>query len=131
LTQKAIGGITRSFGGPAGKPVELWIGDGVRTRDVTDLIVHFHGAAWLPEQAVASLGKNYTAAVLNLGTGSGAYDRAFSDPTVFASLLAAVTREVSSASGRPTRIGRITLVGFSAGHGSVRDIIPEQPPFPR
>lgn len=131
LTQKPIGGIARSFAGPAGKPVEIWIGGSVHSRDVANLVVHFHGAAWLPEQAVASLGNNYVAAVLNLGTGSGAYDRAFSDPAVFDSLLAQVTREASSAAGRAIRIGRITLVGFSAGHGAIRAILREPRHFAR
>ena len=73
LGPKELGGTTRSFTGPAGKPAELWIPDDVKARDAFDLVVHFHGAAWLPEQAVAAQ-RNTVAAVLNLGVGSGAYD---------------------------------------------------------
>jgi hypothetical protein len=97
-----------------------------RGRSVVDLVVHFHGAAWLPHQAVSLLGGHAAAAaVVNLGAGSGAYHRAFTDPTIFDSLLAAVTRELSEAGGRAARVGRVVLVGFSAGHGAVRVILRE------
>ncbi len=115
----------RSFTGPAGRPVELLVSDRARTRDVFDLVIHFHGAAWLPEQAVAGLGRNTVTAVVNLGAGALAYDRAFADPTAFDSLLAGVAREVSAAIGKATRVARVTLVGFSAGHGAVRAILRE------
>jgi len=109
----------------AGVPVELFVPDRARARDGVDLVVHFHGAAWLPEQAVAGLGGNTVAAVVNLGVGSGSYDRAFADPTALDSLLTGVTREISAAIGRAAHVGRITLVGFSAGHGAVRAILRE------
>lgn len=132
LTQRELAGTVRSFGGPAAKPVEVFVPDAVRTRDVFDLVVHFHGAAWLPEQAVAELGDHSTvAAVVNVGTGSGVYDRGFADPTVFDSLLASVAREVTAATGKTARVGRVTLVGFSAGHGAVRAILREPRHFAR
>src|SRR5688500_3197043 len=76
LVQKEVGGLRRSFTGPAGRSFEILLPDSARTRAVIDLVVHFHGAAWLPEQAVAQLGTQ-AVVVVNLGTGSGAYDRAF------------------------------------------------------
>lgn len=129
LAPKALGGVTRSFVGPAGKPVEILVPDQARTRDVVDLVVHFHGTAWLPEQAIVGLHNHPVAAVVNLGTGSGTYDRAFADPAVFDSLLASVVREVSTVTGKPARVGRVTLVGFSAGHGAIRAILRERRHF--
>ena len=131
LAPMELRGVTRSFAGPAGKPVELFVPDGARTSDMVDLVVHFLGAAWLPEQAVAHLGGHTVAAVVNLGAGSGVYHRAFADPAAFDSLLAGVAREVSTAIGRTARIGRVTLVGFSAGHGAVRAILHEPRHFAR
>lgn len=131
LTPRELGGTVLSFVGPAGRPVELYVPDGARTRDVVDLVVHFHGAAWLPEQAVAQLDGHTVAAVVNLGAGSGAYDRAFSDPMAFDSLLAGVALEVSETIRRAARIGRVTLVGFSAGHGAVRALLREPRHFAR
>jgi hypothetical protein len=60
---------------------------------------------------------------VNIAPGSGAYDRAFSDPAVYDSLLAAVGRALSATSGKPARVNRVTLVGFSAGHGAIRAIL--------
>jgi hypothetical protein len=131
LSPKELKGSTRSFAGPAGKPVELFVPEGARTRDVVDLVVHFHGVAWLPQQAVAALGDQTVAAVVNLGAGSGTYDRAFADPSTFDSLLAGVAHEVSAVSQRAARVGRVTLVGFSAGHGAVRAILREPRHFAR
>jgi len=131
LTQRTLTGTMRTFAGPAAKPVELFVPDRAQKRDVVDLVIHFHGSAWLPQQAVADLGNNTVAAVVNLGVGSGAYDRAFSDPTAFDSLMAGVAREVSAVAGHTARVGRVTLVGFSAGHGAVRAILREPRHFAR
>jgi hypothetical protein len=125
LAPKELDGVTRSFAGPMAKPVELFVPANARNGDVVGLVVHFHGAAWLPHQAAAGLGTPSAAAVVNLGTGSGVYDRAFADPSVFDSLVAGVTREASSAVGKPVRAGHVTLVGFSAGHGAIRAILRE------
>jgi len=131
LTQKELGGISRSFPGVAGKPVDIWIPDRARKKGTVDLVIHFLGAAWLPEQAVSNLKSNTAAAVVNLGAGSGTYHRAFQDPSVFDSLMQGITREVSAATGMNTRIGRVTLVGFSAGHGAIRAILREPRHFAR
>ncbi|HLA89196.1 MAG TPA: hypothetical protein VJL28_02045 [Gemmatimonadaceae bacterium] len=125
LAPREVGGVVRSFVGPAGSPVELLVPNRVRTRDLVDLVVHFHGAAWLAEQAVAGVGDHTVTAVVNLGAGSGVYQRAFAEPAAFDSLLAGVTREVSAVIGRAAQTGRVTLVAFSAGHGAVRTILRE------
>jgi hypothetical protein len=125
LAPRQLRGSTRSFVGPAAKAVDLFVPDDARTRDTVDLVVHFHGAAWLPHQAVAGLGGRTVAVVVNLGAGSGTYHRAFADPMAFDSLLDGVAREVSAAIGKATRFGSLTLVGFSAGHGAVRAILRE------
>ena len=131
LTPMELGGALRSFVGPGGRPVEVFLPQRAGMRGAVDLVVHFHGAAWLPQQAVAKLAVHAAAAVVNLGAGSGAYHRAFSDPEAFDSLLAAVTRELSAANTGSERIGRVTLVGFSAGHGAVRAILREPRHFAR
>jgi hypothetical protein len=131
LTQRALPGEARSFIGPDGKPVDLWLPDAARRRPDVDLVIHFHGAAWLPEQAVAALDDHTAAVVVNLGVGSGAYQRAFADPAAFDSLLAGATREMSAVTGKAVRIGHLTLVGYSAGHGAVRAILREPRHFAR
>ena len=125
LVQRPLKGTMRSFAGPAGKPVELFVPDDARSRDAFDLVVHFHGAGWLPALAASSYGRRTVAATLNLGSGSGVYGRAFTDPSVFDSLTASITREVAAVTGRRARIDHLTLVGFSAGHGAIRAILRE------
>ena len=131
LTRRELGGTTRSFPGPADKPVEVWIPDAARARDSVDVVIHFLGAAWLPEQAIAEAAPAAVAVVLNLGAGSGIYDRSFRDPAAFDSLLASVQREVSTTNTRPVQLGHVTLSAFSAGHGAVRAILGEPRHFAR
>jgi hypothetical protein len=125
LTQAEFDGATRSFNGPAGKPVELFVTKAALAGDVVDLVIHFHGAGWVAAQSVAPLPRPTVAVAVNLGAGSGAYHRAFTDPAVFDSLLDGITREVARARTKPARLGRVVLVGFSAGHGAVRVILRE------
>ena len=125
LTETALEGVRRSFQGPGGRPVELLVPERARAGDSIDVVMHFHGAAWLPHLSVARQTHPAVSVVVNLGAGSGTYHRAFADPVVFDSLLAGVTREVSAATGRVARLGRLTLVGFSAGHGAIRAILRE------
>lgn len=131
LTQHAFDGATRSFNGPAGKPVDVFIPRRVRGDGPIDLVIHFLGPSWLPAQAIEALRAPTVVAVVNLGAGSGAYQRPFTDPAAFDSLLAAVQREVATVTTRTPRIGRVALVGFSAGHGAVRIILREPRHFAR
>jgi len=121
-------GAIRSFVGPGGRPVELLVPDGAPRREVVDVVIHFHGAAWLPQQA--SDGRAVVA-VVNLGAGSGVYHRAYAEPEAFDSLLASVAAEVSAVAGRAVRTRRVTLTAFSAGHGAVRVILREPRHFAR
>ena len=129
LVQRDLAGEARQFGGPGGRPVELRIPR--RTDRSVDLVVHFHGAAWLAQQAVERAHPRAVSAVLNLGSGSGAYHRPFADPSAFDSLLAGITREVAAVRGAPVSVGGITLSGWSAGHGAIRAILLEPRHFAR
>ena len=125
LAPQDVRGVRRSFQGPGGRPVEVLVPERAGARDSLDVVIHFHGAAWLPHLAVARQSDPSISVVVNLGAGSGAYHRAFADPIVFDSLMAGVTREASSAMGKRARVDRLTLVGFSAGHGAIRAILRE------
>jgi hypothetical protein len=129
LAPASLDGGTRRVTGPGGRPVDLWISGkaeaALRRNGRVDVVVHFHGAAWLPQQAVAELGAPAVAAVVNLGSGSGIYDRTYRDPAAFDSLLAVVTRAAAEGTTRPVRIRRLTLTAYSSGHGAVRAILRE------
>jgi hypothetical protein len=80
------------------------------------LFVHFHGATWLPEVAAARHGKTAVLSV-HLGSGSGAYTKAFADPQRFGKLLT----EAESVAG--VTFEPLTLTAWSAGYGAVRAIL--------
>lgn len=121
--------MRRSFTGPLEKPVQLYAPSVAARAKVLRLVIHFHGASFIPEVAVSRLGNGYVIATVNLGAGSGVYDRTLSEPAVFDSLVARVARETSSALNREVTFAQVTLSGFSAGHGAVRAILRDERHF--
>jgi hypothetical protein len=87
----------------------------------TPLIIHFHGAPWLPECAAATLGEAGVVAV-QLGSGSSAYAKPFAEqPQLFRQLL----EETARVSER--QWGPVILSGWSAGYGAIREILRQTP----
>lgn len=123
LVERPLDGVMRSFTGPAERAASLFVPGSVRTHDTLPLVIHFHGAAWLPHQAVAALPFPAVSVAINLGSGSSAYGRPFADAAAFDSLLGTVRRELVTATGRRITLGPITLTSFSAGYGAVRAIL--------
>jgi hypothetical protein len=121
---RELAGITRTFTGPLDKPVEVFVPKGTKHADALNLVVYFHGSPFVPEYAVSKLGRDHIVAVVSLAPGSGVYDRTFSDPAVYDSLLSRIGREAGAAMRAPDVTFRtVTLVGFSAGYGAVRAIL--------
>ena len=131
LTQAEFRGMKRSFDGPGGRPVEVFVPRSVNGEKPVVVVIHFLGASWIPAQAVAALHAPAIAAVVNLGAGSGAYQRPFTDPAAFDSLLAGISSAFIAVTGKPLRTAKLVLVGFSAGHGAVRAILREPRHFAR
>lgn len=126
---RELPGTKRTFTGPLNKPVELFVTAKTSGKKPIALVIHFLGAPFVPELAVSKLGANHAVAVVSIGSGSGIYDRTFSDPAAYDSLLAAIKREASAALGTPIVLGTITLSGFSAGHGAIRAILRDSTHF--
>lgn len=82
------------------------------------LLVFFHAPAWLVESAARENGMAAISA--SLGAGSGTYERPFLDAGRFAALLAEAERKAK------LRFGAVTLGGWSAGGGAVRQIIKDE-----
>lgn len=123
LREAMPSGRTVTFEGPGARPVSVHVLPGAMRRETVDVVVHFLGAAWLAHGAVASLGDSAVSVAVNLGAGSGTYHRPFAEAAAFDSLLAGVARAVRGVTGREARLGRVTLSGFSAGHGAIRAIL--------
>ena len=129
IEPRDLAGTKRTFDGPAGKPVELFIPADVRRAGALRLVIHFHGGAFIPEYAVSQVGGDHVVAVVSIAPGSGAYDRAFSEPAVYDTLLSSIRREASVALNGPATFVDVTLVGFSAGHGAIRAILRDSAHF--
>jgi hypothetical protein len=104
---------------PAGRREPLALGTLFIPANVTRpsrVLLHFHGPAWIAE--VAALREGQTAAItFELGSGSAAYARPFTDVALFSRLLAeAATKSGSSFSS-------VSLTAWSAGYGAVREIL--------
>jgi hypothetical protein len=97
------------------QPVHVFVPEGAPARP--RLLIHFHGAPYIAEQAVATNG-NYVLANVSLGSGSRVYGEPFTDAAVLARLVEAVQRAAGLA-----ELDAIVLSGFSAGYGAIRSIL--------
>lgn len=80
------------------------------------LFIHFHGGTWLPELAAVKAG-NSAVISIQIGSGSGAYAKPFSDLMLFSRLLA----EAEAKAGM--KFSLVSLTAWSAGYGAVREIL--------
>lgn len=106
---------------PPGKrfPLELgslYIPEKAARKKRLPLFIHFHGPSWILESGVAGM-KTAAAIGIQIGSGSGVYAQAFQDPQRFGKLLDQAER-VSGITFSP-----ITLSGWSAGYGAIREIL--------
>lgn len=108
------------------KPVEVFIPERSRTAQEFDLLIHFHGAAFVVQHAAAQYEGNLLTAVVNLGAGSKVYQDPFADTLLFAVLKDSVLRQAGQRLGNSVRVNRLILSGFSAGYGAIRRIISTQ-----
>jgi len=87
------------------------------------LLIFFHGPAWLVETAAQ---QNKMASLsLSLGSGSSVYEKPFLDPTRFLSLIDEAQKKSS------LTFGPITVAGWSAGGGAIRQILLDPASFDR
>jgi len=94
----------------------LFLPEKLPRKGAIPLLVHFHGSTWLPEVAVAQESK---AAVLTvqLGSGSAVYSQAFANPKRFEKLIKEAEAKAK------VQFGTVGLSAWSAGYGSVREIL--------
>ena len=97
----------------------LFIGPRAKPNRPLPLLIHFHGASWLIEQHVARYLPRAALITVQLGAGSSAYRRPFEQPELFQNLLS----EAAETLGAKRGWASITLTGFSAGYGAVREIL--------
>ena len=99
------------------RPVEVCAPDNTGGR--FDLLIHFHGSAFVARQAAEHVPRPLAVATVDLGAGSAVYEKPFAQTDALERLLVAVEAAVG-----PWQ--RLWLSGFSAGYGALRAIISEQ-----
>jgi hypothetical protein len=111
---------------PAGQRVDLTLGHlfvPQHHKKSPPLLLFFHGPAWLAETAAE---RNGMACIsFSLGAGSGTYEKSFRDPALFLSLL----HEAEQKAG--LTFSSITLAGWSAGGGALRQILSDPTAYAR
>lgn len=99
--------------------------DSVSASGSYDLLLHFHGAEPARKELVP-LKLGMVVYALDAGPSSRFYERHFTDPSAFPSLLEAINRAVAQASGvKDAHPGHITVSSWSAGSGATRQIVRE------
>jgi len=123
LVQRGDAGVHVSIEGVLPKTIEVFIPQRVLNTASAPLVLHFMGATWLPQRAVASIDRPAIIAATNLGAGSSVYSRPFAaDTLLYARLVDTLRARIAQVTGAP-RIEGIYLTGFSAGYGAIREIL--------
>ena len=124
LDERDLPGVRLTVDGLLAQPVKVFIPRKAAGTRLFRLLIHFHGAAFVPEHAVSHVLPAYVLAVVNLGPGSAVYENAFRDPAVFDRFLDAMRERLKSHSGG-AEFSTVALSAFSAGHGAIRSILRE------
>ncbi len=101
------------------KGATLFIGPRVNPNQPVPLLIHFHGAPWLIEGHVARYLPKAALITVQLGSGSSVYRKPFEQTNLFHDLIEEAGQALSIKRGWAS----ITLSGFSAGYGGVREIL--------
>lgn len=113
------------------KPIEVFVPRQSQKATTLDLLLHFHGAGFITQEAAAKYRGALAAVTINLGAGSSVYGRAFEDSTRFSALLDTLRGHIAQRTQHAVRWRKIILSGFSAGYGAVRKIITPENNFAR
>ena len=123
LIQRSDPGVHLTIEGLLPKPVDVFIPQRALNIDAAPLVIHFMGATWVPQRAIASMGRPAIVAATYLGGGSSTYSRPFAaDTLLYARLLDTLRAHIALVAGAP-RIESVFLTAWSAGYGAIREIV--------
>jgi hypothetical protein len=123
IKDDALPGVSIVLNHALSKPVEVYFADQGHERQRMNLLIHFHGASYVPKHAGYDSGRPFIVAVVNLGSGSAVYENEFRDKSTFPRLIEMIRTCVSERASTEIEISRIYLSSFSAGYGAVRAIL--------
>lgn len=105
------------------KSVEIYIPEQYKNSSHLNLLIHFHGSAYIPVAALQNVPKKYILTVVNLGSGSSVYQREFSEHITFTKFLSIVKQLIKLKLNSGIIIDQVLITSFSAGYGAVRAIL--------
>ena len=123
IENKSVPGLTIQLNDVLSKPVKIYAPEMDRQLEKVDLLIHFHGASFVPERAAYDSKHPFIVATVNMGSGSSVYERPFESKEAFTELVEAVVNSVSEKKSINIELSKIYLSSFSAGYGSVRAIL--------
>ena len=123
IENREVPGLSISLKDVLSKPVEIYFADRGDESGPMDLLIHFHGLSYVPKHAVSKCKHPLLLAVVNLGSGSSVYEKAFQSPSTFPRLIERITQTVAEGKTATVKTRRVYLSSFSAGYGAVRAIL--------
>ncbi len=120
---KEIPGVSIVLKGVLPKPVEVYFANREDASDPMDLLIHFHGLSYVPKHAVYKSEPPLLLAIVNLGSGSSVYEKAFQNKSTFPRLVEKIAQTASERKMTAIKPSRVYLSSFSAGYGAVRAIL--------
>jgi hypothetical protein len=123
IQKQDVSGACIALNHALSKPVEVYFTEPGPEPRRMGLLIHFHGASYVPQRAAYGSGHPLIVAVVNLGSGSAVYEKEFRDESIFPRLVEAIRDSVSRKTSAAIEIPGIYLSSFSAGYGAVRAIL--------
>ncbi len=123
IEKKEVPGVSIVLKDALSRPVEVYFADQSDESGPMDLLIHFHGAGYVPKHAVYTLKRPLLLAVVNLGSGSSVYENPFRKKPTFPRLVEKICQAASERKGTTIKCSRVFLSSFSAGYGAVRAIL--------
>lgn len=117
VTEQDLAGESYTIEDVLPSPVDVFVPERWADADSVDLLIHFHGAPYVVQDAVNRIDRPFAVVTVNLGSGSSVYEQPFQDVITFVQLLIELRELVE------LRIANIYLSSWSAGYGAVRAIL--------
>lgn len=118
IMEKTYPGKKIVLDGVLTKTIVLYLPKQAENLKEIDLLIHFHGASFVPIHAVHELKRPMALVVVNQGSGSSVYQTAFKNSKVFKSLVDTAINEL-----RLSKVKNVYCSSFSAGYGAVREVL--------
>ena len=128
IANKEVPGVSIVLKDALSKPVEVYFTDRGHESGSMDLLIHFHGVSFVPKHAVYDSNHPLILAVVNLGSGSSVYEKAFEKPSTFPRLIERIYQAASERKAVTIKPARVYLSSFSAGYGAIRAILKHHAP---